>query len=413
MFAQANIRRWNPLPVYYLLTGISALLFQTTITIYVVYYSLTAGLDPLQIVLVGTVFESTIFLFEIPTGVVADVYSRRLSVIIGFVLIGAGLLIEGIFPIFGVILLAQIIGGLGATFISGATEAWISDEISVEKANHAFVRGAQIRTLGGMLGAVLGALLASVGLQLPFITAGILLIMLAVCLTVFMPENGFHPTPSDERTSWRTLFKTFRQGLHVMRSRPALLLIVGVAFLFAFHSEGFDQLWQKHILDQFTLPQIDGLNPVIWFGVIAVVANLLGIITTEVVRRLQLKNAAHVLTILYSLMTMGILIFALANNFGLALMAYWLALAARNASEPVSHVWLNQHAAPETRATLFSMVGQIGAVGEVIGGIPIGALGRLSSVRVSLVASGAILGLAVVVLVSSLKPIFSHRVPER
>ena len=57
----------------------------------------TVGLDPLQLVLVGTTLEVTAFLFEIPTGVVADVYSRRLSVVIGTFLFGLGFLVEGLF----------------------------------------------------------------------------------------------------------------------------------------------------------------------------------------------------------------------------------------------------------------------------------------------------------------------------
>jgi DHA3 family tetracycline resistance protein-like MFS transporter len=52
------------------------------------------------LVLVGTVLEPSVFIFEIPTGIVADVYSRRLSIIIGQVLIGLGFMVEGLFPVF-------------------------------------------------------------------------------------------------------------------------------------------------------------------------------------------------------------------------------------------------------------------------------------------------------------------------
>ncbi|HEX2621018.1 MAG TPA: hypothetical protein VHL11_12745, partial [Phototrophicaceae bacterium] len=83
----------RPELIYLLLEGASALFLQLTLTIYVVYYSTVVGLDPLQIVLVGTVFETTIFLFELPTGILADHYSRRLSIIIGVGLTGFALLI--------------------------------------------------------------------------------------------------------------------------------------------------------------------------------------------------------------------------------------------------------------------------------------------------------------------------------
>ncbi len=94
-----------------------------------VYQVTVAELTPLQLVLVGTALELTVFVFEIPTGVVADVFSRKLSIVVGFLLIGTGFSLEGSFPIFAIILLGQLVWGIGYTFTSGATQAWISDEI--------------------------------------------------------------------------------------------------------------------------------------------------------------------------------------------------------------------------------------------------------------------------------------------
>ena len=78
-----------------------------------VYRLQTAGLSPFQLVLIGTVLELSVFIFEVPTGIVADLYSRRRSVIIGMFLIGAGFVLEGLFPVFTVMLLAQVIWGVG------------------------------------------------------------------------------------------------------------------------------------------------------------------------------------------------------------------------------------------------------------------------------------------------------------
>ena len=119
----------NPLLVYLALEGGASLLFAMIFNVNMIYQVTVAQLNPLQLVLVGTTLETTVFLFEIPTGIVADLYSRRISVIIGYFLIGAGFILEGSLPIFGTILLAQLLWGLGYTFTSGATQAWISDEI--------------------------------------------------------------------------------------------------------------------------------------------------------------------------------------------------------------------------------------------------------------------------------------------
>ena len=111
------------LPAYPLYLGIQGsfwMFFTMMSMISAIYRVQSAGLDPLQLVLVGTVLEITVFIFEIPTGIVADIYSRRLSTIIGYFLIGLGFMLEGALPFFGTILLAQIVWGIVATFQSGA-----------------------------------------------------------------------------------------------------------------------------------------------------------------------------------------------------------------------------------------------------------------------------------------------------
>ena len=155
-------RAWR---VWLLLSGGRSLLFSMAFTASMIYRITVVGMSPLELVLVGTAMELAAFVFEIPTGVVADVYSRRLSILIGSVTIGLAFLLEGLVPLFGAVLLSQVIWGLGYTFTSGASEAWISDEIGEEAAAQAFVRGAQLGTVGGLLGIVVGIALASVPAQ--------------------------------------------------------------------------------------------------------------------------------------------------------------------------------------------------------------------------------------------------------
>ena len=112
--------RLSSYSVYLILSGATAFFFTVFGTLSSVYRIQTAGLNPFQLVLIGTVLELSVFTFEVPTGVVADLYSRRRSVIIGMFLIGAGFVLEGLFPIFATMLLAQVIWGVGATFESGA-----------------------------------------------------------------------------------------------------------------------------------------------------------------------------------------------------------------------------------------------------------------------------------------------------
>src|SRR5260221_6068146 len=244
----------DALLVYLILEGASAVILQLVQTIYIVFYTVSGGLDPFQVVLMGTLFETTIFLFEIPTGIVADVYSRRLSIIIGHTMVGVGFLVEGLFPGFGTILVSEIVTGVGGTFTSGATEAWITDEIGVERAGKAFLRAAQVRTASSMIGIVVSVALASIQLSLPFMVAGILLVGLAIFLIVFMPERGFLARPKSERDSWRAMLGTFRYGLRLVKRSRVLIGILAIGLIFPAHGEGFDHLWQIHLLNDYSVP---------------------------------------------------------------------------------------------------------------------------------------------------------------
>lgn len=105
--------------VYLLFRFVCSLAVSMSTVLSIVYHLEVVQLDAFQLVLVGTVLETSCFLFEIPTGVVADLYSRRRSVLIGMFLYGLGFLMEGALPWFAPVLLAQVVWGCGDTFITG------------------------------------------------------------------------------------------------------------------------------------------------------------------------------------------------------------------------------------------------------------------------------------------------------
>ena len=72
--------------VYLLFRFVCSLAVSMSTVLSIVYHLEVVQLDAFQLVLVGTVQETSCFLFEMPTGVVADLYSRRRSVLIGMFL---------------------------------------------------------------------------------------------------------------------------------------------------------------------------------------------------------------------------------------------------------------------------------------------------------------------------------------
>jgi len=359
------------------------------------YEAKVAGLTNVQLILVGTTLEISAFLFEVPTGIVADVYSRRLSIIIGYLLMGVGFLIEGFFPAFLPILLAQVTWGLGYTFTSGATEAWISDEIGEDNANKLFIRATRIGLFASLIGMGLATLVGANDIAMPLRIGAGGVILIGIVLALIMPETGFHPTPREDRNTWQHMWHTFKQGVDTVRAKPRLMNIVFIALFFGIYSEGFDRLWVKHLLTTFDLPIIFGNNEVAFFAALRVAGTLLTILAVRFVEKrvdstspLAIGRAVMVVTGGISIAMLG---FALSPYLLLALALYLVIDALRDVRIPLQTAWINQKLDSRVRATVHSMFGQVDAIGQVLGGPIVAVIAAVGSAVASLVTSGLLL----------------------
>lgn len=376
-------------PLYLIIQGSFWLFFAMMATLSAIYRVQSAGLNPMQLVLVGTVLEISIFLFEIPTGIVADVYSRRISIIVGYFLIGIGFMIEGAVPLFGTILLAQFTWGVGATFTSGAEEAWLADEVGEERLAHIYLRGSQVSQAGSLAGILISVALGRIALNLPIFIGGVCIVGLALFLAIFMPETGFRPTPRHDRNTWHKFGQTFNDGFMMVRGRPFLMVMMGIALIYGLSSEGLDRLWEAHILANFTFPAASNIEPVVWFGLINVVQTILIIIASEIIRRwVKIEDqptAVSLLMILTTLFVVSLVIFGLAPGITVAVLSIWSVSVLRNTSMPLYSAWLNKGLIPATRATVLSMRGQIDAIGQLVGGPIIGVLAMVLGLRAAMI----------------------------
>ena len=332
-----------------------------------------------------------------PTGALADTYSRRASVILGLFVNGLSAIVFGLTHEYGVLLFASVLWGLGSSLMSGAYEAWITDEHGVDGITRVFLRGAQWAYSGAIVGAILGVAVATQDLGTAVIFGGVVWIATGLGCLVFMPEQNFRGRPASERASpARELKRNALAGGRLIRGHHILLLIVGITFFAGAASEGLDRLWEAHLIRDVGLPELWGLDAVVWFGIFNVVGLGGGIVITSfLVPRFgnagntQLAGALFVAT---GVLSAAMIVFGLAGGFALAAGAYLLARLARRIIEPLYAAWLNRNIADSSiRATVNSLVGQSDAVGEIAGGPVIGVVGTVSGMRAALVASGLLL----------------------
>ena len=359
------------------------------------YQATIAGLTPLQLVLVGTTLEISAFIFEVPTGIVADIYSRRLSVIVGYALMGAGFLIEGFFPVFRLIVLAQVIWGLGYTFTSGAKQAWITDEVGEDNANKLFLRAARLGAYAWLFALAAALLTGANNAAFPIRVGAIGILLTGIVLAIIMPETGFHPTPQEDRNTWQHMWHIFKQGVSAVRVHPRLLNIVFIGLCYGLYSEGFDRLSVKLLLDNFHVPVLFGSNQLAFFVMLEAIGTVFSIFVVRFVeQRLDTGSPLAIgraMLLVTGLITVSMLSFALSPALALAVIFMITVGLLRGVSGPLQTAWINQKLDSRVRATIHSMFGQVDAIGQTVGGPVVGLIANVFSVRLAVSLSSLLL----------------------
>lgn len=192
------------------------------------------------------------------------------------------------------------------------------------------------------------------------------------------------------RCRWSTRWRWPARRPGVVRAFLFIGLLTGLT------SEVFDRLWVDRIANDFPLPAWFGENSVaLWFTLFALIASLIGLVASLVTNRLVPKatSAEHpttIMALLSALQVLGLVVFALAGNVGLALAGRWLREAATSVGSPISKAWINRNVASTARATTGSLMGQADALGQVVGGPALGALATAAGIPAALLAASAI-----------------------
>ena len=340
--------------------------------------------DPFRLAWLLVVLEGATFVFEVPTGLIADSFSRKWAIVIGYIIWGGGFLLQALVPIYEVTLLSQAIWGLGFTFVSGAPEAWLVDELGQEEASSLFLRGSQIGQVTTLLGIAASTALATVNLALPIALGGAATILLALLLAVIMPEEGFQPAGS-MGISFAQLRRTFSATLKMVKGRPVLRAVVLIGLVIGSSVGGFDAMHAPHIVQNFTLPVFESE---IWFGILFAGVTLLTLPLLELTRRwLRQKRQSGttlILSIFAGATVLGNLVFIWAPSFYVAALAYCLSQSLRTATKPLFMIWINRHAPSDVRATVISLYWQSNALGQIVFAPVHGAIATLTSLRIAL-----------------------------
>ncbi|KPL01903.1 MAG: hypothetical protein AMJ73_09575 [candidate division Zixibacteria bacterium SM1_73] len=379
--------------VYSIVRFLTSLALGTILPVYVLYFR-HYQINLFQIALLAAIFEASILIFEMPTGLVADTYGRKISVILSALVS----LLSGIFFIFFPFLfgfiMAEILNGLGETLRSGALEAWLVDSLKhedkEEKIKYAFAQGAKYRTIGNLSGLILGGYLASLNIKLVWVPFAVIFLVLSIFLILKMNEAyKIEKTVSDRIFS--KISETIKKSLVVIKSQKLILALLLLALFSEFSFETISQYWQVHFSENLFIETE-------YFGWILVISSAITILLIDKVTQLseRFKHEVSSLVILEILFVLSLLVIALAFSPIIAVFFFVLLQSFTSFKEPIFLDLYNKHIPSEQRATLLSFQSLVGSGGEVLAGLCIGVVALKFGLRITFGVGSLVLFLGLV-----------------
>jgi MFS family permease len=362
-------------------------------------FLLDAGLSNTEAFAANAFFAVGQVIFEIPTGVVADTRGRRFSFLLGAATLLASTLLDLVMwqahaPLLGWAI-ASILLGLGFTFFSGATEAWLVDALNATgftgSLESVFGRAQTVGGAAMLTGSVLGGVVAQLtNLGVPYILRATMLGVTLIVAFRFMHDLGFKP--DREATPLAAVKTVFNGAVDAgLRNPPVRWLMFAAPFIAGVGFYGFYAL-QPYLLELYgdkTAYGIAGLAAAIVAG-----AQIVGGLVVGRVRRL-FKRRTDAL-ILGGIVNVALLfLIGTTTNFAIALvlLAGWAMVFALES--PFRQAFINGLIPSEQRATVLSFDSLIGSVGGVVAQPALGRSADLYGYGASYMISAGVVGLAV------------------
>jgi len=368
-------------------------------------FLLDAGLNNLEAFAANAFFTAGMVLFEIPTGVIADGWGRRVSFLLGTVTLAASTylyyLLWQLSAPFWSWAVVSVLLGLGFTFFSGAVEAWLVDALHFSGYDGAleavFGRAQMVAGVAMLVGSSAGGVIAqATDLGVPFLLrVGVLLAMFGVAFWLmhdvgFTPERSSHPLQATRAV----LTASIDNGL---KNPPVRYIMLAAPFSAGVGIYVFYAL-QPYLLELFGDPHaysIAGLAAGIVAG-----AQVVGGWLAPTLRRLVRKRTTVVI-VASSVGAMILVALGVTRVFWVALLLLVLWALVSAAGTPVRQAYLNDMIASKQRATVLSFDSLMGSSGGIVVQPLLGRAADVYGYPLSLAIGGVIELFAVPFLLAS------------
>jgi MFS family permease len=332
-------------------------------------FLLDAGLSNAEAFAANAFFTAGMVIFEVPTGALADTWGRRNSYLLG----AATLLLSTLLylamwrmqaPLWGWAV-ASVLLGLGFTFFSGATEAWLVDALAFsgyrESLESVMARGQVVGGAAMLTGSVAGGVIAqATDLGVPYIIRSVVLGLTLVAAFVLMKDLGF--TPSRGRSPLQEVRRVVRDSVDSGWRNPPVrwlmlaALCAGGVDIFAFYA------LQPYLLELYGDREAFGIAGLA-AAIVAGTEMIAGLIVPGVRRWFARRTHALIATSLIGLSCLALIGTTSSFWVAIALLVVWGLTFSMGV--PIRQAYLNGIIPSQQRATVLSFDNLMASAGGV------------------------------------------------
>jgi MFS family permease len=332
-------------------------------------FLLDAGLNNAEAFAANAFFTAGMVVFEVPTGALADIWGRRVSYLLGAAtLLGSTLLYLAMWqahaPLWGWAI-ASVVLGLGFTFFSGATEAWLVDALNASgfrgSLESVMARGQVVGGAAMLAGSVAGGVIAqATNLGMPYVIRSVCLGLTLVAAFFLMKDIGFTPDRGKGplvEVRW-VLRATIDNG---WRNPPVRWLMLAAVFLGGVDMFAFYAL-QPYLLELYGDRKAFGIAGLA-AAIVAGTEMLAGFVVPLVGRLFKRRTTALVAMSLAGIASLALI--GVTRSFPLAIVLLVVWGLTFSATVPIRQAYLNGIIPSRARATVLSFDNLMGSAGGV------------------------------------------------
>lgn len=332
-------------------------------------FLLNAGLSNFQAFLANAFFTLGEVIFEVPTGVVADMWGRRVSYMLGALTLTVSTLlylymwsIHG--PFWGWAVSSALLG-LGFTFFSGATEAWLVDALHATNfkghLDGVFAKGQIVGGVAMLTGSIAGGVIAQLtNLGVPYVLRSLVLLVNFATAFFLMKDLGF--TPKKTNNPAKEMVNIFKRSIDGgLKNPPVRYLMIASLFTSGVSFYAFYAL-QPFLLKLYGNEKAYGIAGLV--AAIAALAQIAGGFSSQYIKKLFRKRTVAIFTGLL-ISSISLVLVGFTTNFWIALGLIFIWGLVFAGVSPIRQAFINGIIPSSERATVLSFDSLMGSTGGI------------------------------------------------